>query len=331
MTSFIRRLRIIDMIKQREYTAKELAMNVFEEGEKSSPARIIQKDLEEIAAHYGERFREVKKEKSPYYSILSTSSLWSDIDTDNAEDITKFYEFLILFDADALSLFEKDRPVLIEKLKNEIKQVYHFINQPYEYLPDINTTFLKDIKHAIQFRKYVSIGYQKEDLIAYNNARPLKIVFAHNNWYVAALIHKNDNKGYKFTYLRISLIVSVNVSSTQYSNTDEVKKSLQHLTNPQSLFSLVDREPYKVTLLVQRSIAHYFKSKKYLDSQNIVDNSDGSIIVTYEVNTDEEILPIIKKWLPDIYVLKPKRLQTNVSKMLHRYLNRVEKLHTKES
>jgi predicted DNA-binding transcriptional regulator YafY len=315
----IRALRIIEMLLQKEYTSREIEINIFgTDGEKK---RTIQNDLDELSVYFAEKFIKVKKGREFYYKLVDLPQQMYNLFTVPPDDIVKIYEFIGLFDTNLLTLFEMQEPLFVEKIRKETEQVYSLVNQPFEELKP--ASHLHTIKKAVRQSRYLSIGYMKEKLIAYNDVKPLKIVFAQNNWYLAVLI-KDNNARYSFTLLRMAFITSVSMQG-KFTKTQEVKQALAHLDELQTLFSTMGDTPYEVRLLAQRSIARYFREKKYLRSQQIVqENPDGSLLLSYRITNEKEILPLIMRWLPDIYVISPRKLKTRLNRMLSRYIKRNE-------
>ncbi len=62
--------------------------------------------------------------------------------------------------------------------------------------------------------------------------------------------------------------------------------------------------------------------KPHLKSQKFIrKNGDGSVEFTLEYTQPIEVLPFIKKWLPDLQILSPKELSDELKEDLRRYLN----------
>jgi len=75
--------------------------------------------------------------------------------------------------------------------------------------------------------------------------------------------------------------------------------------------------------LASPKVAKYFKAdmKKLLTSQKFIEErSDGSVEFTLEYTQSMEILPLIKKWLPDLKILSPKILDDEFRASLEAYL-----------
>ena len=67
----------------------------------------------------------------------------------------------------------------------------------------------------------------------------------------------------------------------------------------------------EVIVDVDKSYAHYFRRRKVYPHQVIKEErGDGSIIVSFNVGSLDEIRNILKGWLPHIKILQPEELIT---------------------
>lgn len=165
----------------------------------------------------------------------------------------------------------------------------------------------------------------KDELIAYNHAKPLKIVYMHNNWYLATLLQEHQNRPYTLTFLRMKQIVSIEVSSEEYYLTPDIRKALDHIEQCQTPFEQYGAPKFRVIVKADKGIARYFKHKRYLKSQQIIaEETDGSLLISYEITQTQELFPIIQKWLPQMHIIEPPKVKKQFAKMLARYLKKQE-------
>lgn len=76
-------------------------------------------------------------------------------------------------------------------------------------------------------------------------------------------------------------------------------------------------------LLASVKVAKYFGEdmKKLLTSQQFVNKrDDGSVEFTLDYTQSLELLPLIKRWLPDLKILSPKSLEEELREDVHCYL-----------
>jgi len=303
-------LYILESLAKDTCSVKQLTRDVFGT-EEPKKLRLIQQDIKMLKERYPTKLYSPKKGS---YKLVNLPDFMEKLSNNDAEDLSELFEFIALFDAKMLKLFEQSEPALVKKLRKEIRSIYHIKDDPIEQIH--NKELWDKLKKAVKAKRYISIAYEKDKLKAYNDIKPIKIVFARNNWYLAA-INSNDSRTFEFTFFRISHIVAVTLSSGTFH---EEVSALKHLDNLQTLFELYKTEQYKVRILVKQRAAPYFKSKKYLKSQKIEkENDDGSLILSYQINNGMEILPIIKRWLPELIVLEPVELKNEIHAIIGQY------------
>jgi predicted DNA-binding transcriptional regulator YafY len=85
------------------------------------------------------------------------------------------------------------------------------------------------------------------------------------------------------------------------------------------LFS--EKRDKKITLKIDKEVAHFFKQKKFFPLQKIKkEQKDGSLIVECKACQEMEVMPTIMHWIPYITVIEPKSLQGEIKKIVKTYL-----------
>ena len=64
-------------------------------------------------------------------------------------------------------------------------------------------------------------------------------------------------------------------------------------------------ETTEVILRVAPAVAHYFTRRPLLPHQQQHADSDGSLLVTTQINHINQLLPVVRYWLPHVRILKP--------------------------
>lgn len=145
------------------------------------------------------------------------------------------------------------------------------------------------------------------------DAKCLKIVFTDSNWYLAI----EDAEG-NFRLLRVAFIVSLSKSSKKYE--EKILKEYETYFNKiQNAMSLPSKPTQIALLKASPKVAIYFKEgmKLFFPTQKFKKKlEDGSVIFSIDFTQDMEILPFIKKWLPDIEILEPKDLRETFKEQL---------------
>ncbi len=314
MNSERRLLYIIDKLLEKEVSNAELAIDIF--GEDSDKNRTnVRNSIKVIREYFGEKLVDTRK---GYHKIVDVPQRMKELYRNSPQEVLEVFEFISLFDAPKLEYFEKSEPALVRKIKKESQSIYHLFDVPFEHIED--DSVWKKIKKCVKEKRYISIVYRKNKLLSYNNIKPIRIVFASNNWYVAALLTEDLKDEYDFTFFRLSNIKHIEVEAKTFN---EDRKAIVHLENMQSLFERYDIPNYDVELLVDKEVSSYFKQKKYLKSQHIIEErKDGSLLVAYKINNGMEILPLIKLWMPHAHVVKPIALKEEVAQILKVFIDK---------
>jgi len=144
--------------------------------------------------------------------------------------------------------------------------------------------------------------------------QPYKIVAFDGIWYLLAKdIADKKIKTYLVSHIQ-EFRASTKIFSTDYVDINAI------LENVHTAW-FEDGNSFSVKVKIKKEIAHYFKLKSHLSSQEILkENSDGSIIVTFDVSSDEDVDNLIKSWLPHIEVISPTRFKKRLINELEEYL-----------
>ena len=210
----------------------------------------------------------------------------------------------------------------IDKIKQSIykKLIHKKIYSPY-YIKqddlediDVDSPLISSLERLIEDKAIAKVELT-------NTTRELelyKITAFDGFWYLFA---KELESG-KIKTFRLSQIKNI-VPTGKYHKTQE--SYIENLlSNVHSAF-FEDGNSFEVVVKVYPEIAHYFEHKDFLQSQKIQNkNSDGSLIVSFEVSHDEDIDNIIKSWLPHIEILKPERFRKKLHSELKKYIENLE-------
>ena len=211
------------------------------------------------------------------------------------------------------------------------KKIYQFLDDPKEDLK-IKKELIKKIEKYITDRTYVDIEYEPKEKYSYKRVKPLKIIYSHENWYLASITSEDREENDGFRLLRIQYIASIDKSQTgSQTFQEDIKANIFLKNHLQTLFTSYVEKTYLVRVKVSYEIARFFKAKRFLKSQSIIYHVDpniqkeynfqkGDLLVEYHVNDDMEILPTIQKFLPHIKVIEPKQLHQKVLDNIQAYL-----------
>lgn len=170
---------------------------------------------------------------------------------------------------------------------------------------------IKTIESAINENKKINFQYQKEENSFEVVAEPYKIVNFEGFWY---LVSKKDG------YLRRYYLK--NISGVEILD-EKFRKSKQLQTNLDNAINIwfEETKPYEVELLISSQISKYFQRKPISKTQYIKGFDDnGDMQLTLTITDDNELIPLIKYWLPHIKVVKPKELNEKIKKDVEKFL-----------
>ena len=205
---------------------------------------------------------------------------------------------------------------LLSKIKNEdFNPIYTKLN-----IEDISDKFgdIQVLETAIKEKKEVTCSYNDEKHDIYTTTiQPLKIVNFEGFWYLIAL---RDDVLKKY-YLK-------NISNTKITDiTFETDNKLDTLLNESiSVWFQRDIEPFEVKLFADKSAAKFFKRRPLPTQQVESINTDGTMEFSVKITHEMEILPIIKYWIPHIYVIEPGWVKEIVQKDLEEYIKNLNEL-----
>ena len=220
----------------------------------------------------------------------------------------------------ALSQFNDVRN--IDKIKHRIfqklstKNFYnpYYIKQDDIEDLDIDSDFIERLERQINNQEILKLTL----LTRVIEVEAYKIVNFDGFWYLFA----KDLDDLKIKTFKLSEIKKVVFTQRYYKLTPQEIEII--LDRAHSAF-YSDGNSFEVIIKVDKEIAIYFKSKDFLESQNILEEyDDGSLKVSFEVSHDEDIDNIIKAWLPHVEVLEPLRFKNKLLNELETYIQKVK-------
>jgi len=181
----------------------------------------------------------------------------------------------------------------------------------HEDLSDSEPVF-RQLQAAILARQVVSFEYRKpEGPKLVTGLRPYKLVSQGGIWYLAA----TDNgqlKSYAFTKIDRLL-----VGPDTFAPDPAIH---QVLAEEDSVW--LNLRKTEVVLKVAPAAAGYFLRRKLIDGQKTVKElEDGGLIVSGLIAHPNQILPIVRYWIPSVRVISPEGLQSELESQLRAYLN----------
>lgn len=266
--------------------------------------RTVQRDFNERLSSFPIYQEQKKWKMQKGYKLEKVQSIEDEIVLDILEKITEGIG----------GRFSIKAHKLLSKIKNEdFNPIYAKLN-----IEDISDLFkdLEILESAIKEQKEIECYYDNEKSPLYKTTlQPLKIANYEGFWYLIAL-QKGDLKKY---YLK-------NISHPVLSD-KSFKKDLdldRLLKNSLSIWFRRSVEPYEVKLFATKLATKYFKRRPLPTQKRLSQFEDGTMEFSVEITHEMEILPIIKYWIPHLFIIEPVWLKEKLAQDLKLYEKQVK-------
>ena len=310
--------RVLELIKRFNNNEQVCISDLqYEDLWEGKSEKTIRRDLDIIKKVFPDTFHLVRGEQGCYKAI--TNELFSNITS--AENMSLLVQTFNIADRSTLfsdlNIGASDKSILEKKIK-ESKNTYLFKNKPYENRSG-DVALFKQLEQAIYHRKEIVIEYRAVSKLESRKAKPYKIVFMNENFYLACEV---EHPNYQFSLFRISKIEAVEYTNKNFHQNREIAHFIKDIQTPWAKYSFNYKEHLiEVLVEIDNSKAHHFKAKKYLPSQKIVEEKeDGTLILSFTVTQELEMMDIVKHWIPHMRVITPVSLKDKINEDLTEYL-----------
>ena len=179
----------------------------------------------------------------------------------------------------------------------------------YEDLSGRQTEF-KLLEHAIATHRCVRFAYPSDGATAEVLAQPHRLLNLKGIWYLAAK-HDGKLKTYAFSKIERPRLTA------QAFEPD--RALLQKLETEDGVW--MSDTPVEVVLLVDGEAAPYFRRRTLIANQVIEKElADGGLIIAAKVGHPNQVLPIVRYWIPHLRIISPESLQQQLESNLGEYL-----------
>lgn len=172
-------------------------------------------------------------------------------------------------------------------------------------------TFFRILEQAIVGRQHIAFDYQKDaGLKAYSGVAPFKLINSKGIWYLAA---RDGEKLKSFSFAKIE---SLHVLESRFPAEPEVERKL---AEEDGVWLNDDKK--EIVLQIGSEVAGYFKRRKLIANQVIEKElEDGGLIISAKVGHPNQVVPIVRYWIPHIRIISPEGLQVEMESELSAYL-----------
>jgi predicted DNA-binding transcriptional regulator YafY len=145
------------------------------------------------------------------------------------------------------------------------------------------------------------------------DVKAYKLVNNNDNW---SLFAEDFNDG-KVKWIPLSTIQNVAVHETRFKLKKPVDEILDNVH--ESWFKTAHST--EIEVYVHHEIAYFFKRNNILPSQRILkENEDGSLVIQFIANTQDEVNDAVKTWLPYLRVTKPEQYNQQLIAKMQEYI-----------
>lgn len=197
-----------------------------------------------------------------------------------------------------------DNKFLASMVQDKFNTVYLVKGSQYEVSETIAKK-LKSLEVTVKNHYLIKFTYNKKQ----RDIKPYRLVNTHGIWYLVG-----DEKGQLKTYT-VSKILNLQISNTIFTLNDEFIALIEE--NKDTWFSQYSIE---VILEIDASVSEYFLKRALLPHQKTIDQTKDKLTIYTKVSYEEEILKVVKAWIPHIKILSPISLQNKLEKTLKLYL-----------
>ncbi|MCR4942576.1 MAG: WYL domain-containing protein [Campylobacter sp.] len=140
--------------------------------------------------------------------------------------------------------------------------------------------------------------------------KPYKMINNNGIWYLLA-----DDKGVLKNFA-LAKLSNLKFSEHEFTPKAEFLERIEQ--NDSNWFSDTN---FIVTLCIKPEAIEYFRRKPILANMKILSDDEKGLVVETKVAYDDEILRIVKYWLPFIRIIKPLDLKKKFENLLEKYLD----------
>ncbi len=181
----------------------------------------------------------------------------------------------------------------------------------YEDLSHARHIF-KQLEQAIVQSYMVSLEFLHNGRTKrYEAVAPYRLLNIKGIWYLAAM-HQG-----KYKTFGIGKIQQVDTCSAPFEKSLEIDAAID---NQEGVWHSDTK--HTVALHVAAPAATYFKRRQLVPHQQITqEDADGDLIVITLVGHPNQILPVVRYWLPHIRIISPAQWQTDLEQELNAYVS----------
>ena len=221
------------------------------------------------------------------------------------EDIERFAHF-----ASVQDLFPKiDR----EFFQHSLNESIAVKGLHYEAIQHRQQEF-KQLQNAIEKHCIVQFTYQKlgTKSASTREVEPYVLLNKNGVWYLIGL-ENGKQKTFCFTQIHFLKITDKTFKpDEQFLSEIQKSESIYH-----------GNQLPEIIIKVESNVSHYFLRRNLLPNQKLVHKlDDGGLLLSCENVNDQEIVPLVRYWVPYLTIINPSELQVKLIENLKNYIEK---------
>lgn len=250
--------------------------------------RTIQRDLKRLS------YLPIKKENG-YYALESHC-----LGKLSFKDIKRFATF-----SGIQALYpELSDGLVVDILNERVNETMRIKGHTYEDLSD-KVDLFNEIASAVVQSLVICFSYKEKE----REVKPYKLYNTNGIWYVVG-VEGGALKNFSF-----SKINDLAVTDRVFEKDAEIVRTIAKHRG-----TWVTQKAFEVVLEVDASVSEYFLRREMLPHQKVLSQHDETLTLSTTVAYDEEILRIVRYWIPHIRIVSPSYLQKKLEEGLKSYL-----------
>ncbi len=194
-----------------------------------------------------------------------------------------------------------------QKLESRVDESYiQILNNDAEHSVENDIRrYLPSIEKSIKNRNVCKIVYKDKN----RTVHPYKLINKKNIWYLQA------TENGRLKSFSLSQIKWLDIQNATFSPEEHAIALLEKNLSP-----WVSEDTFEVKIFINNTISHYFRRRNLLPQQEILEDHAHGTTIRCMAAHENQILPLIFYWLPNIQVLEPAWLKQKMVKTLESYL-----------
>lgn len=180
----------------------------------------------------------------------------------------------------------------------------------YENLAGKEASF-RSLEQAIVSRQHIAFNYQKDaGPKSYTGVSPFKLINHKGIWYLAA---RDGDKLKSFSFAKIE---NLRLLESHFPADSNIEKQLAEEDG-----IWLNNDKKEIVLKIAKEVAGYFKRRKLIANQVIEKElEDGGLIISAKVGHPNQVVPIVRYWIPHIRIISPEGAQAELEAEISAYL-----------